>query len=63
MTPPEEIVKEAVLITPEALVKLGWSLKGNAWYGNGNKRLTCFDNEWKIWRDAKSIIVRYTFEL
>lgn len=59
----EEIIKEVVLITPEVLEKLGWSKKGNAWYGPNNKRMTNYEDQWQIWREGKSITVKYTFEL
>lgn len=61
---PEEIIpKEAILITPEELVKLGWKKMGGAWYGPANKKLTNFDSEFQTWIDGKSKTVKYTFEL
>ena len=39
----EDVIKEAILITPETLVAAGWKKMGNAWYCPANKKLTNFE--------------------
>lgn len=57
------IPKEAILVTHESLLAAGFKFIGNAYYGNGNKRVTNFEGEWCSWRDGKCIKVKYTFEI
>lgn len=60
----EQVIKEAILITPEVLEKLGWSKKGNAWYpSSGNKRLTNFENKFQSWTNGTSKEVLYINEI
>lgn len=51
-------------ITPEELIKAGWSKKGNAWYPpHGTKGLTFYDGSWALWIGGNQFAVKLMEEI